>query len=192
MRDAGRMGRPRVAFAALFALVAACATSGPTQVAQADPEQACAGVAMGERATGIEGLEISRAEALERRYPLGGFVAEGVGLHVPLRGRTLGAFETVMKCRVARSKAAGGPGDPLAVRGARLRVLRGAEDEAIVHLRSRNIDTAKEITKRFRAIMDVADLREEFGEDPWTAPPRSPAGTGQGPGASLPGLPARP
>lgn len=152
-----------------------------------DPEQACAGVPATDRAPGLEGLAITRGEVIERRYAFGGFVPEGVGLHVALGGRSLEALATALRCRAAQGKKRGDPGDPLAVRGARIKVFRDGDDQAVVLVRSRNIDAAKEIVARTHRLMELSDLGEESGDDAWTPPPRSAPHGGSGVAAPAPG-----
>lgn len=157
-----------------------------------DPEQACAGVPPADRAPGLEGLAINRGEVIERRYAFGGFVPEGVGLHVALGGRNPEALAAVLRCRAAQGKKRGDSGDPLAVKGARIKVVRDGEDLALVLVRSRNIDTAKEIVARTRRLMELSDLRDEFGDDAWTPPPRSAPSGGSGVSAPAPGSVRKP
>jgi len=155
-----------------------------------DPERICMDVPPDDRAPGLDGLAITRGEVIERRYAYGGFVVEGVGLHVSLGSRSREALEAVLRCRAALGKAREDANDLLAVSGARIRVLRDGDDHAVVLVRSRNIERAKEIVLRARRLMELWDLREEFGDDAWTPPPPSAPRGGSGVSAPGPG-PAR-
>lgn len=171
----------------LAALVAAgCSTPGTTRggetgedlIRASDAVALCSGVAQADLEPGFGSLVVTRAVVLERAYGYGGFVVEGVALRVVLEGRTLEELRRLVRCRSARARAASDRCDPLGVLGSRVRVLPDGEEAAIVQLRSRGIQTAKEVLARVRAIREVVDLRVEYGDD------SSPAGTSAGRGAA--------
>jgi hypothetical protein len=114
----------------------------------ADARLACQGVPAGDLAPGLSGLEVIRVNVLERIVRYRGAVVEGSAAVVRTGGRSFEVMERLVRCRAARGALVSDPLDPLAVPGASVRVLRDDEDAAIVQIRSRNVERAKEIVRR--------------------------------------------
>lgn len=138
---------------------------------------ACIGVPEADVGPGLAGLQVVRTVRIQRLPGSRRYVG-GAEVVVARGGRPFMETARLLECRVAASRATGGPDDPLGIHGATVRVGHDVGDVAVLQIRSRRPEIVREINRRLDLSFPDGGRETLQGADEHASSPLPPGARG--------------